>query len=313
MKSIVIASLLLCLLPNLNSQVVFCPPGAEWSYNFFFAAVGNQNQQYTFLEKIKYITDTIEGIDTLKILSHTKFYMWCDNRYPKKTYLKTKGDTIFYKNSSTLYNWQILYNFATPPGQSWVSSVKKYPGSTSLTTYTINVDSISYITVNSIQLKRLHVNQQLNPTTQPYFEIITERYGSNIFLFSLTWPGMSGCDGDMFQRNLCYKDSTFITAQFTAFPCDYSNPVGLSEYTETNKNVSVFPNPGSDFVELKADYFGTHPKIEFSDLSGRIVKQVIMDKSNSIDIRALEEGLYILSAFSQEGVLLGRGKFLKSQ
>jgi len=47
------------LFGNLKSQIVFCPPGAEWHYNFILPR-GIEN------EKISYDRDSIIGTETLK-------------------------------------------------------------------------------------------------------------------------------------------------------------------------------------------------------------------------------------------------------
>lgn len=309
MKKTYLLALLLLSLKNLNSQVVFCPPGAEWTYNFWtiFTSGGENNV------KIKYIKDTLIASNTVKVLEHTGFYLDCNYSLPIRTLILQKGDTIFMRNYLTQNNWQILYNFSLQPGFSYSTTIRSSWDSQTNMVFTIVLDSLKNITVNGITLKQQYVKyfSPCNPFGHP--AVITERFGSNDFMFNYCNAMSESCDNDFFKRFLCYKDSTFGTAQFTAFPCDYSNPVGLSEYTETNMNVSVFPNPGSDFVEFKADFLDYHPKIEFSALSGRVVKQVIVGKSNSIDIREMEDGLYVLRAFSQDGVLLGRGKFLKSQ
>src|SRR5690606_23110318 len=99
---------------NTYSQVVFCPKGAAWTYLFETWPA----QMYP--SKIIYKNDSVIGQDTVKVLVHTKIYKnqnLCS--YYKYTLLKQKGDTIFFRNDRTDGLWQILYNFATPPGQFW--------------------------------------------------------------------------------------------------------------------------------------------------------------------------------------------------
>jgi hypothetical protein len=314
MKKIYLFALLLLFFKNITSQVVFCPPGAEWSYTWNDGLLTFPPGTYN--TKVKYIGDTTIAGDQVKKLSHEYLAFECVqlSSFCDPTYIKQKGDTIFMLNTCTSGNWQILYNFAASPGDSWTNSLLVSSSGTLTAGYTITVQSVNTVTVNFTPLKELTLAYlfKWGNTNFFYSGKATERIGGDKYLFHF-WNKLY-TDCSYFSGFLCYKDSAFGQIQFNGFTnCDYANPLGVGENYTTENHVSIFPNPSSDFVEFKTDFLGSHPKIEFSDLSGRIVKQVIVDKSNSIDIRALEAGLYILSAFSEEGALLGRAKFLKSQ
>jgi hypothetical protein len=312
MKKIYILTLLLFSLKNLNAQVVFCPPGAEWTYNFTtywtMPAVSN--------EKITYVGDSIAGSDTLKKLLHSKSFTYGNYfKHCSPTFIKQKGDTIFFWNSCTQNNWQILYNFAVQPGQAWYNTllVKNNPAATS--SFTVAVMFVDTALVNGFVLKELTLQytrsySTLMPVTEPPVKV-TERLGCAKFLFN--FYANTATDQDQVYRNLCYKDNQMGQLQFTPFPCDFSNPVGMDEYLSTTNHLNIFPNPGSDEIKLESEFKTGHYNIEFTDLSGRIIKQAVIDNDGSLNIRDLEEGLYFITAYSSDGDLLGRSKFLKER
>lgn len=263
--------------------------------------------------KIKYIKDTLIASNTVKVIEHTGFYLDCNYSLPIRTLILQKGDTILMRNYLTQNNWQILYNFSLQPGFSYSTTIRSSWDSQTNMVFTIVLDSLKNINVNGITLKQQYVKyfSPCNPFGHP--AVITERFGSNNFMFNYCNAASESCDNDFFKRFLCYKDSTFGTAQFTAFPCDYSNPVGIAENSTNEFSMSIFPNPGAEFIELHFNFNNGHRKIEFTDLSGRIIKQLVLDKNGSVDIRELEAGLYLLSVYSDEGVWIGKSKFIKSR
>lgn len=132
----------LFLICPVKSQVVFCPPGAEWNYLF------SMDFSYAkYNETIKYKGDTIIGLETMKILTHQKFFTQINMANYGPTYIKQKGDTIFMKNGKTFNKWQILYNFDASTGHFWENSLQ------------IGNDTINYkVTVTAVNTdRRAHV------------------------------------------------------------------------------------------------------------------------------------------------------------
>lgn len=124
------------------------------------------------------------------------------------TLIKQKGDTIFFRNLITQHSWQILYNYAAPAGQSWQTKVDRLDpiNGTYSVTYTITVDSAKNILVNNLNLKTLFAKYQViegpNIISSDAVQI-TERFGSNLFMFSYT--DFFASDGDLFYKFLCYQ------------------------------------------------------------------------------------------------------------
>jgi hypothetical protein len=303
-KLILIFSLMITF--KAQAQVVFCPPGAEWHYLFngtiFFP--GN-----TYNETIKYTGDTIDGIDTVKILSHVRFFMACGLwPYPRVTYIKQKADTIYFKNSLTSGTWQVLFNFAALPGQSWHTTLKT--SSTGSQTFTTTVNSISTITVNGFALKQLNVSN----TGAWSGGIITERFGGNLFLFNFSYRTIGSCDGDWLLENLCYTDSVFGTHQYGEHGCWYStvNVNGLFE-GETISDIRIYPNPSANQINLEFNRSVKNLSLQVMNAFGQIFYLPNNEFENGkfeVEVSKLESGIYFLKLFENDQ-LVGTHKIIK--
>jgi hypothetical protein len=278
--------------------VVFCPPGAEWHYAFgLYPSFGFAGQEYVN-ETIKYIGDSIIGSDTVKKVSHLRFYTSCNDNVPsppvKLTLFKQKGDTIFFKNSRTQNGWEIFCNFACTPGQSWQITVLTWNGATTLGYL---VDSVSYTTVNGASLKRLHFSDGRS---------VTERFIDYTFLFN--YPGYVGCDGDYQPFILCYQDNQFGTKQFSNRGCNFENLTGIPQPSEQVK-INLYPNPVTSRLMLESSPDLDELIISFTNLSGREVKRV-KPEGKIIEVSDLKPGMYFVT-LSSKGQLVYRTKLVK--
>ncbi len=288
MKKLLLLFLCLVYFNKGNAQVVFCPSGAEWHSLF--------SKQSVFLnthnETIKYIGDSISGSDTLKILSHFWFFMTC-GPIVQKTFIKQKGDTIFFYNQLTQGTWQILYNYAAQPGQTWQTTVVK----TYTYTFTFTVQSVSTVTINGFNLKRLTVSSNSWAGTQ-----ITERLGSDAFLFHFSQIPPNKCEGDVFLESLCYKDNVFGTKQFGTKSCDYytADYLGINEVKGTE--IKIYPNPLNNSLTIETES-GQESQMILMDISGREVKKVRLEQKDNIDVSNLTPGIYFITVSKNREVV----------
>jgi len=286
-------ALFLCFLGcAFKAQVIFCPAGAEWSYNF---GRPGPNLPAT-LERITYVRDSVINSETSKVLRHAKFYMEC-NGLTDITLIKQKGDTVFMRNSQTNNSWQILYNFNVTAGQSWETTL-------TVCTYTVKVDSINFVIENGFNLKRLFVTYKRieQSGNKIYQAILTERFGCNAFLFNYYNNVYQGCDFDWFLRFLCYKDNQFGIKQFTSYACDYERSMytGLQSDENTDKIIMTHPNPVVDILSLEFQNKTESENYSFQvfDLTGRQLlnfnQSTVIDSKIRLDLSSLQKGAYFL-------------------
>lgn len=287
---------------SLKSQVVFCPPGAEWHYYFLWFNGGKIN------EHVKYSGDSLDGADTLKILSHKRLFLGC-SPLMSKTLIKQKGDTILFKNSQTQNSWQTLYNFAATPGQSWTTTLLN--GNTVTVTYTCTVDSAKQVFVNGFSLKRLYLKEKAifaNPSfTWNVSLSVTERLGTEGFLFHFRHYTSGYCDADYFAERLCYKDDAFGLQQFTDKACDYADLTGISE--DHLSSLNIYPNPAKDLLTIEM-YFTEGTEVRISDVAGRRMKTILAGQNPGINVSDLCKGIYFVSIF-KDSEKIYTAKFVK--
>jgi hypothetical protein len=219
------------------------------------------------------------------------------------TLIKQKGDTVFFKNKFSDHNWQILYNYATPIGQSWQTTLTTL-SQTKTVTYT--VQAIGTTTVNGLSLKQMTVSSSDWGGT-----VITERFGSNAFLFNFISRNIGSCDSDIFIEFLCYQDDSFGLKQFTEKACDYRtyNSVGINELAGDKFGIFIYPNPVMRELTVESD-FTESAHLILTDVYGKELKRVEFENASKVDVRDLESGIYFVS-IKRNGKMIQNTKFIK--
>jgi hypothetical protein len=273
------------------TQVVFCPLEAKWNA-LFIPDIAGPNAQPGVRANFKAICerDTVIGSDTARILAHDWFFGNCDGS-PRQTYLKQKGDTIYFRNWITK-NWQILFNFGANPGSNWkIDSV----GTLS---YTVNVNSTSIDVLNSDSLRTLSLTYQVyqrhawTDSLFSYQATATERLGGSRHLFNLEdgWGG--NCDQEIYLHMLCYEDPGIGLIKLSTLPCDFSNLVGISK--ESRETVNIGPNPTHGKTKINFLIYEDW-SVEVRDVMGRsIIKEPITSQEYMLDLTKETTGIYFL-------------------
>ncbi|MBL7932548.1 MAG: T9SS type A sorting domain-containing protein [Bacteroidia bacterium] len=289
MKRCLFLFLCIVVLQKSFAQITFCPPGAKWNYRFEQYWM---DQRIDHNEQITYISDSIVGGDTIRVLHHMSFF-WTDTYSPlnNKTSLKQHGDTIFMRNSWTSNQWQILYNFAALPGQSWTNTfLTAFPN-----IYTVTVDSVDTFLLGNKWVKRLKVTYTNNGFAQ-YHGYIAEHMGSSGHLFN--YATTTTHDAPTFKELLCYTDNSLGQIQFTSKACNYTN-VGLNELSE-KLDLKIYPNPVNDVINIESGL--SEAEVLISDLNGRIVKQETLN-NQKINTSDLIPGMYFLQVVSDKEIV----------
>ena len=300
--------LLLLAFQKTQAQIVFCPPGAEWHYSFFDPMFSEWKN-----EQVKYVRDSVIGIENVKVLSHRRFFNSYNSFVVSLTVLKQAADTVFLRNVVTNHQWQVLYIYSASGGQSWKTTM--YNFSTTAFTTTVSVDSVANISINNFNLKRLFVRYlQQAPPQWSSSDIIDERIGCARFLFNYYNPYRPS-DGDRSLGILCYQDSSFGLKQFTSKPCNYVDYVGIAENYQ-NSNIKIYPNPVADIFTIGSEdvFIDAGILLSIKDLCGREIKNQAIYNLNSdptkVDISDLPKGLYILNLLNHKQVIYS-GKLFK--
>lgn len=258
-----------------QSQAIFCPKGAVWTACYKNTIFSPNSSMST----VSYVSDSIAGTDTIKILSHSKFYYQCNKSAQTRTLLKQKGDTVFMYSKFTAYTWQILFNFACTAGQGWT------------TTYDYNGPKVVNVTVNTVNnvVENGMTLRQLDVTCTNFLysnALIHERYGWG---FPFVYRGQSSsCDGDFFMGNIAYFDQSF-SKTYSGTNC---NLTGIGDNHRID--LMIYPNPFSTEIHLSNASENTPCNYTIMNQVGQVVKRGNTLESSTIQLSALPDGIYFL-------------------
>jgi len=72
--------------------------------------------------------------------------------------------------------------------------------------------------------------------------------------------------------------------------------IDFAESTENfyHQDISLFPNPVSDYLKIKKENYGNNETVNIIDLAGRELMRIQHYKGGSIDIKALNPGIYLI-------------------
>jgi hypothetical protein len=311
MKKFFLLGLCIIAFSNIKTQISFCSSGAEWRYNFTYfrwdgLVLSSDN------EKIKYERDTILGNDTCKVLSHSRFYSNCNVVLsPVLSFLKQKGDTIYYRNYYTQNNWQILYNFAAQTGQSWKNNF--LTSAFIVVSNTLTVNQTSTVSINGFTLKRQFVSIQTkypNEAIYTYTYVFTERLGSDQYLFyNSNFSGYCGNPDDNFDGFLCYKDNSFGLKKFTSRDCNFSNPLGINYFENNSENITLYPNPFTNklTIRLQSPEASSQYQICIRSVLGNVLlhESAISNVSQDVqlDLSEYSAGIYFVQLFENKKLI----------
>jgi hypothetical protein len=281
-----------------KSQAAFCTAGAEWRYIFYngFTPGGT-------LTKITYAGDSTIGTTTVKVLNYVAFYKQDGGSYCHKALIKQSGDTVFMNSCNTSGTWQILYNFAATAGQQWATTVKdsSYSGVHTSITHTINVLSVSTVTINNMSLKKLQVKYcHVVPGLQSLVcdtASIIERIGCTTYLFNY-YNAMPTTDHSELGEFLCYKDNTLGTATFSQKGCDYA--VGISENVLADNELSIYPQPVDKVLNIVLNGNKGNYDVKIINILGKSVSVTTSETADArlqVDVASLPAGMYIVQIF----------------
>ena len=82
---------------------------------------------------------------------------------------------------------------------------------------------------------------------------------------------------------------------------DSSNHI-IEQSTQLDQQISIFPNPSSDNIQLQIHKEIKIEKIELLDISGRLIRSYLYD-FQVLDINYLPEGLYYIKIGTDKGII----------
>jgi hypothetical protein len=224
--------------------------------------------------------------------------------YGSPLYTYDSGDTAYLYQGSAFHP---LFYFSAHTGDTLLlyndTSIRH--ASYQPTDIYAHVDSVVLETYQNLSLKRFYIHTIDDPAHGVYSKQIDyrERVGLNHSSDSPFYPVLVDATVDVDQYVCDYADST-VTNYWLSISSDCDRHVGLIE-PSSQASFTLSPNPANDYIEINTelrDY-----KVQISDMTGRKYDCAI--KENTIDIRMLADGVYML-LLSADGVSVTK-RFVK--
>ena len=294
------------------AQITFPAVGATWHYNIY-----NQNQT------LKYTHDSLFMGKTTKVIENPYCFFTCGTIQQSKTLIYVSNDSVFFHNIRTVNQWELLYNFNALVGQSWCVLLKDtVPINTILIdTITFTVDSVKFVTINSQVLKKIcgtskGKTSQGNPIMGYNNSFaIYDRVGATGYLLPFPSSGIpTECPNAYL---ICYSDSTLGLYQVDTTSCNYIPSSGISNVTDRNKLLNIYPNPttGDLYINLSAQN-ASNMLVHISDVNGRLLINNTYHanaggtNSYTLDLSTLENGVYAIVITDDAGNILKQDKVI---
>lgn len=264
---------------QLSSQTWF-PTGAEWHYGT--AAPSSPSWDYV---KWSSLGDSIILGKNCKILQQTYGLTYKDY-FGKRVYLYESNDSIFLWNKY-FNQFSLLYDFNALKDSSWTF----YNDSCS---FLITVDSVYTTSINSFQLKTMHLNYSFGTIDWSYK--IYEFIGGNSNPFPDLYDHCYGSISDLLTYGLirCYQDSIIGFHQFGTIACTYNS---VEEYV--NQNIKIYPNPAHEKIKIEG-FENVKSQISIYDIYGKLCKQVSIERDTEMDVSTLKKGMYFIQIYQEE-------------
>ncbi len=95
----------------------------------------------------------------------------------------------------------------------------------------------------------------------------------------------------MFHCHILMHEDAGMMGQFLVVPPEF---VGIENHWMLSEQLSIFPNPSSDYIHLKLDELTSGAEFRILDVSGKVVRKGALDSLQQIDITMLNSGAYHL-------------------
>jgi hypothetical protein len=276
-----------------KAQITFPATGADWHYLVQNGGFGGPTN-YSNTE-VKYIKDTLFMGKPAHVLGTNISNFITPGFSSDNIFVYTSNDSVYFYNSKTNNQWQLLYSFGTSIGQSWQTYLQDQNG---VDTINVKVDSVKYTVINSVSLKTLFVTYtEINHPNYPhiYHSVIYDRIGDVNYLFNFFPDVFALCDGcSIIQGLLCYSDSTLGLYQpDTSKACNYST--SINKLKNINDELKVYPNPSNGIFQVTAS--GNIDELKVTDILGQSVYEAKPHATNTT-IEIANAGVYFISITS---------------
>jgi Secretion system C-terminal sorting domain len=263
----------------------WCPPGAEWWYNY-------QSAGRSGYVHLAYAGDTLVDGELAQRLDPvaTGFDFWIDMPFfvPwPPVFTRSAGGQVSYRADTT---WRLLFDLDVLPGGAWIWV--DLAGADR----TVAVLDTGHMAVDGTLL-RYSVVSFTPPFGSFQTDTIIERIGfRTVYIDPYR---VLGIDGDV-QALRCYADQDVGYSTGVSETCDFI--LGTPERFGPS-SIQLYPNPGFDHLTLQGNGIDPRSLIKVIDpLNRNIASFVLGSSERTLDVSAWASGLYLVEVISNQGL-----------
>ncbi len=293
MKLIIVILLYSVFFQNIYSQSSnFAPVGAKWWVN---QIVTEPILADSFV-LVEVTGEELKEGELCRVISNLS---GCG--LPNPAHVFNRNDSVYFYSEET-NQFELLYDFKAEVGSSWV--VK------GLSNFDIDV-VVSVLEVADLEwFGEVHKTWTIETTNNVWGQYIVETVGS------LWYPGptysdncLPGQESFVAHNIRCYEYEDVLFS-FASIDCDFFPTILSSKEKHFNHQLNIFPNPASEFINLKGFMSQKDLSVKIFDLFGTLVlEKRKYIQGEEIEIKHLTSGSYIVLVYSQ-GKEIGVQKFL---
>ncbi len=269
--------------------------GMEWYYDFYEFWESNLDYNHFYING----DTTILGKDCQ--IMHRR-YMSCESR-PLKEYFYKENSKIYYYDAP-VSEFKRLYDFDLGVGDIDTIQYWSEMATPELSHFYCRVDSLDTILYNSIELKRFHVTYEFlpRPSSTPFTTwsaregVIVEDIGGLANYFHADDAFSFPCDWQYTRGLRCFNTYSYGLLQYDNLGCDY---VSAKSPLQQEKQLSLFPNPSNNIINIQGDWENENNRINLFDISGKLIFQKEINSygnniNEELNISDFPNGIYFI-------------------
>ena len=283
LKSILVVTFILGIgLIELNGQVNFFPPGAEWYFSFKTPGLleARGYTRYAYTGDVEIGGREASQVDlTTYILDYDNPTIPVDTIYEEPLYMVQSGDSILYYADSV---YQLLWRMDVQAGEQFAFSNSWGD------IYQMNVDSTQTVIVDNQETVKMWISGG-TMYGQWGHTVIYDRFGPvNGFTYYSCWGWY-----DCYDSSLCrYKSDATGVVDFNGYYCDN---LLASANDPPSIGIHVYPNPINDVLYISCpDNWNESIPINLFNQAGQLVyaNSITASQDYKIDMYSFIKGMY---------------------
>jgi hypothetical protein len=273
---------------RLTSAQTWCPPGAQWWYDYEDMTVGREG-----VIRLTHIGDTMIGGLAAQHLALEASGVFIFTQQPfsgqgSPVITRIDGGAVSHWDGN---QWRLVFDLSQPPGGGWVLS------GDNILDHEVLVADTGRIEQNGTELRYLAV-EITRPNGMTIVDTVFERLGfARIYLEP--WRSLM-LEADVTGLR-CYGDQDISYTRANVMECDFV--LSMGEELGVQKP-AVFYDGSGDVLVLRSGVYNTGLMV--CDALGRVVLQAPqVTNGAAIDVSELRSGSYILVAYTQDSGHVG--------